>query len=147
MSDTKTTPTSLVYIGRRFDRGELRHCYLDADGTTRSYRVALGAGKRGTDGLGCRYVVEMDDDGAAYPSTTQIERGADPSPAGQADCLRWRGLDIAAHVEASAHKARKKAEKADPLLDALAPLREAYRAAGWRGREALLAAVLRRITS
>lgn len=131
------TRETLTYIGRRTGRNDkLMYVYL-LEGEELYFGKAL---KPASVGAHIEADIETLPDGhhavrnSAYGSGRTVGE----------DMTRYAALDAAA---IGASEARKAASKHDPLVEALAPIREAYMNASPIERAALLTNVIRKITT
>ncbi len=128
---------TLTYIGRRTRRDGtgLTYVYLLEGEELHFKRALLPA----TVGAHIEADVETTDTGRTVRNATY----GSGRTVGD-DMTRYAALDAAAN---GANEARKNASKADPLLEALEPIRDAYMMATPVERAALVTNVIRKITS
>lgn len=163
MGDENKKTVRFVFIGRIFNRkgetAKLNHLYvpLDKIGTVDEmtepslwFSRPLGSGKRSVDVIGGIYEGEI---------TTNLTGGMTAHNTGrwqfieigpgldQETIVQLKTQDGAQEAEYHAFQATKKAKKDDPMYEALAPIREAYRRSSIAGRRAILAKVLAHIGS
>ena len=144
--DLEKTDTHLTCMGVRMStKNKLIHLYRTPDGESVLFGIPVGTGKRGADPIGYTYKGKCDSEGVYYGFGSwpwdYTLRETDETLVEQ-----WRVQDKAARAQKAALDATKKAKAGDPMIEALVPWAEAYRAAGWQAREHILAQVIRHIT-
>lgn len=113
--DTAVSEATLTYIGRRANHeGKLTYVYLLEGEELRFKRALLPA----TVGAHLSATVELTADGARRVTGVRYAPGRTVGD----DITRYAALDAAA---VGANEARRNATKADPLMDALEPIRDA----------------------
>lgn len=130
---------TLTYAGRRIARnGKLVYTY-NHEGSTLSFPKALLPAT-----VGAHIEVEaVEVDGDGHPTKVSNARYGEGRTVGD-DMTRYAAMDAAA---IGANEAAKRAKGADPLLEALGPIRDAYMIASPIERAALLTKVVRAITT
>ena len=131
MTDTPTPPeATFVYLGRHLSgKNKVFHAYArhPFSGMLKDrllYSRPIGTGKRGSDTVGGLYIGPYDaEEGTAYNAGGWRYEGMIDDDEERAKLFtqdRLTGHEIKALAE------RKKAKKANPLFEALDPIREAY---------------------
>ena len=128
---------TITYIGRRNGKADrLIHVYK-WEGDTLNFTKALLPAT-----VGAHLTVDIEEEDGADRKVSNIRYGSGRT-VGE-DMTRYAAMDAAA---VGANEARKRANKQDPLLEALEPIRDAYMNATPIERAALLTNVVRKITT